>query len=408
MRFSLPRLAGLSCAVLPVIALVGISAGAEGGAVPGQARKLSVILAGAGGGSKEAIIGELRTSPPRDDEDWVAIERACRRGGFYKHIPNAFAGLKRPYDAKVTAAFSKLVEDGCDMAMMVALDEIRREKLTAALPAIRNRLRRENGFHPLERIGGGIESLLGGNPLGTRRRRFLLGWALGELQDKESLDLLYATDEYFLGGGADYLARMGPDSLRRAIKIVKTEKGKRRNVAQAIIMASNYPRAYELLAELLPGADTQTRYAVAFALQGADPATPGLEALLLSLRNDPDDNTRKLGTTALFSRYPAKYRAEILECIVRPHWGPYPYALDRLTALGVASRGKVPGIDRELEEFIRSCGKPGPGANCSVDEVELAAEGIWRATGRKVFYERPSWYREGDGKPRRYPWERNE
>ena len=372
---------------------------------PASGKKVSAVLAGSEKGLGEEVLSELRRIPPRDDEDWASIDRACKRGDLYKRIAVVFVGLPRPYDATATAGFSKLVENGCDMAMMVALDEIRREKLTGALPAIRRRLKRERGFHPFAGVASGARSLLGENSLGARRRKFLLGWALGELQDRESLDLLYSTDEYFCGGGADQLARMGPTSLERAIRIVKTENGRRQNVARAIIMASSYPGAYAALAKLLPGADTETRFAVAFALQGSDPATPGLEVLLLSLKNDPDKRVRILGVKALFSRYPAKYRAEILECIVRPHHNaPYPYALDRLDALGIASSGKVPGIEKELEEFIRSCGHSGT-FTYNICEIERAAEGIWRATGKKVLYRLPD-HLEVDGKPPRYPWDK--
>lgn len=94
--------------------------------------------------------------------------------------------------------------------------------------------------------------------------------------------------------------------------------------------------------------------------------------------------------SATFYEHTVKFKSELVDSI----WGRGPLSVEN--ALGVISVGNAPGIEEELEKFIRSDEQEHPNDSRL---RESSARGIWKTTGRKVEYKRANPARE------KYPWE---
>jgi len=388
-------------------ATMGSSGGVANAVSPprGESRKITVIaheLRHTDSESRKVLLKELERSWVRDPEDLITLDHLMGHEETYKPATRAFR-FPKPLPEPIKRQLLKFIEGSSnDGTLYSILHAVRVLGLTEALPLIRERIRRESGFHPLTAIADTTGRMRGKYVWGKRVRISALCWTLSEFKDIDSIDLLFATNEFFCGSGVAQLAKMGPEALKRAVHIARTEHGKRKEQAIAVLYSANYPEAYPYGVELIAHSDAGLRkvgmsvLCVSGGAKRNSPLRAQTKQIYVGLhQNDPDTDIRRYAYELLLEKYPEDYKDVILECIWRKKAPAVQPPLDRHAALMIASAGTIPGIADELEKFIR------------YDETQngftynryYAALGIWRATGRKVAYKRGNPYSD------KYPWE---
>ena len=171
------------------------------------------------------------------------------------------------------------------------------------------------------------------------------------------------------------------------------EDGLRREACLGIISLNSCPEAFPLLRTWIVQGHSELRSAALEGILRIEGEIPGLQDLLESLLEYPEDKLRGRARAVLFLRYPEDYMDEFVASI----WGKGP--LRPYSALVVASAGNVGCIVNELEKFIERDEKRRPN---DAKYRALAAEGIWKATGRKIMY------KKGLNRSRPYPWDKKE
>ncbi len=217
----------------------------------------------------------------------------------------------------------------------------------------------------------------------------MMASAIAALGGEQHIDLLFERDEYFLSGVAlTDLARKGPLALQRAIKEARGGSPIRRRQAVRLIALSSAESNRGLLLPLANDPDESIRLGAVHALGQLRGA--GVDAALTQMAADSSTRVMQLALREQVGRDPAAHRKEILDALYGRG------QMNRMSALLIVRTGRVHGLDRELEEFIRWDERENP--NNSLVR-KYVAEGLWKSSGKKVQY------RRGQSGDAPYPWE---
>ncbi|UPT73365.1 MAG: HEAT repeat domain-containing protein [Elusimicrobiota bacterium] len=378
-------------------------------------------LARAGASPISDNIERVLSSPPNERrESWRTLRCACRQPENLDDVVGALSGknkdaamaclmaVKGPVNGPIGKPLLRLVAKEDDAKILkTALQKLVELKVDGAAEAILRRIKKERRIkiQDTPKFGKGPDprALLWQATKGRHIERVqVLGRSLLGLDcSATTVDLLLDRDELLCLGPGSTFARCALPAVNGAAGIASREVGLRRTGALEVIRYSTCfsgeswqpcsdisDELYSAVKKLLSSTDPDIRMAAYEAISRI--RTPENKTLIRSLLADPDQRISKAAYRTLTLEYPEEYRDDILNSI----WGRGP--IKQLDALYLIARGRLPGIEEELERFIREeeTNKP----NDSSYRM-LAAQGIWWSTGKKVEFKRfnnnyPS-----------YPWE---
>lgn len=358
-------------------------------------------------------IERVLSSPPNERrESWRTLRCSCRQLDNLDDVVGALSGknkdaamaclmaVKGPVNGPMGKALLRLVAKEDDSRVLkTTLQKIVELKVDGAAEAILRRIKKERRIkiRDTPKFGKGPDprALLWQATKGRHIERVqVLGRSLLEIDcSAATVNLLLDRDELLCLGPSSTFARCAIPAVNGAAGIASREVGLRRTGALEVIRySSSFPgnaqqngsdvsgELYATLKKLLASSDSDIRMAAYGAISRI--RTPESKIVIRSLLVDSDERISKAAYQTLTWDYPEDYRDDILNSI----WGRGP--IKQLDALHLIARGRLPGIEEELERFIRDEERNNPK---SPDNRKLAAQSIWWTKGIKVMYDRGGW-----------------
>lgn len=366
-------------------------------------------------------IERVISSPPNERrESWRTLRCACRQLDNLDDVVGALNGKKQdaavaclisvkgPASGPMKKSLLRLVAKEDDSKVLkFTLQKVVELKIAGAAEAILQRIGRERKIKISDtpKFGKGPDprALLWQATEGRHIERVqLLGRTLLEIDcSVPTVRSMLARDELLCLGPGSTFAHCALPAVKGAAEIASREVGLRRPGALEIIRYSTSfsssarqdgsdvsSELYSTLKGLASSTDADIRMAAYEAISRI--RTPENKILIRSFLAGSDPQISKAAYRTLTWEYPEEYRDDILSSI----WGRGP--IKQLDALYLIARGRLPGIEEELERFIRAEETSKPNDS---DYRMLAAQGIWWSTGKKVEFKRFN----NNYPP--YPWE---
>ncbi|HXH85589.1 MAG TPA: HEAT repeat domain-containing protein [Nitrospira sp.] len=333
---------------------------------------------------RRSALRALLKTRPKDGDDIRALASLFESLSSVSRpaVLRCLESLEMPVGTSARNELASLVMTKDDELLGTVLRLCALNMVSEAIKPIRRRLATEHKMRIRDRevFSGLSRRAHFGDPFARAVFRVReLGITLGRLGDVASVDLLFGLDEVICSGSAgEALSSLGLPALNKAVQVARMESGERRRGALDVISLTTTPSALGTLQVLVKDHDPEIRKAAVLAIAGSDSVSGA--AILSSLRGELDPKVRYVAWSKAIYANPAKFGREIVSSIREE------LPLSRGEALLIASTGKVPGIDRELRQFIKDDEKRN--GRCANEERYNAARGIWKLTGQKVEYMR--------------------